>query len=187
MPRASTIEQLPPDILEQLQALLRDPRVNQLEATQQINAILENQGHEDRVSKSAVNRYDMKMRQVGDRLVQSRQIADMWIAKIGAQPQGQLGNLVNEMLRTLSFEVGEQLMRGELDEENMPGVIKMLKELSLTTMRLEKASSENVKREREIRLQALEEAAERVEEAAQVRGLSKEDAKFWREQVLIGM
>ena len=33
----STIKSLAPDILEQLQALLRDPRLTQLDATRRIN------------------------------------------------------------------------------------------------------------------------------------------------------
>ena len=38
-----------------------------------------------------------------------------------------------------------------------------------------------------IRKQAIEQAAERVGAAAEARGLSAEDAKFWREQVLQGI
>ena len=91
------------------------------------------------------------MEQVGERLRQSRQVSEMWINRLGAQPQGQLGNLVNEMLRTLSFELADKLMESELSEESIPGVIDLLKDLSLTAMRLEKAASENVKREAEIR------------------------------------
>lgn len=174
MPRHSTVETLPSDILEQLQELLRDKRVSQLEATAQINAILEAQGHPDRVSKSAVNRYDLRMREVGDRLRQSREVANMWIGKMGATPQGQMGNLVNEILRTLSFELSMKLTDGELNDEDMPGIIKMLKELSLSTMRLERAASENVKREKEIRKQATEEAAKTVEKSLASQGMSKE-------------
>src|SRR3569832_2078439 len=77
MPRPSTIEQLPPDILEQLQELLRDPRVTQMEATARINAILADQGEEP-VSKSAVIRYAVRMEQVGAKLRESRAVADMW-------------------------------------------------------------------------------------------------------------
>lgn len=193
MGRPSTIEQLAPDILEQLQALLRDPRISQLAATAQINAILAERGEEP-VTKSAVNRYDMKMRTVGERLRQSRAVAEMWIGKLGAQPQGQLGHLVNEILRTLAFDMSMQLQDdavAAVDPESRAGVISMLKELSLSVMRLEKSASENVKRqaeiERQARARALDEAAERVEAAAQARGLSSDDAKFWREQVLMGM
>ena len=39
MARSSTINLLPADILEQLQELLRDPRVTQMDATAEINAL----------------------------------------------------------------------------------------------------------------------------------------------------
>ncbi|WP_156182845.1 phage protein Gp27 family protein [Marinobacter subterrani] len=45
------------------------------------------EGHEERLSKSAVNRYAVRMNQVGEKLRQSREVAEMWIAKLGAQPQ----------------------------------------------------------------------------------------------------
>ena len=102
--QTSSIEKLPPDILEKLHELLRDPRVTQLDATRRINEVLAENGHEERVSKSSLNRYSQRMEQAGERLRHVRQVAEMWIAKLGSQPQGQLGHLVNEMLRTLAFE-----------------------------------------------------------------------------------
>ncbi len=183
-PRASSIERLPPDILEKLHALLRDPRVTQLEATARINAILAEDGSEERVSKSAVNRYAVKMDEVGERIRESRQVAEMWIAKLGAAPQGQIGHLVNETLRTLAFDLSHKLMSGELNEESMPGTIKMLKEMSLSIMRLERASSENMKREQEIRSQERERVADAVGEEAKAQGMTDEQARFWRQKVL---
>lgn len=183
MPRASSIEQLPPDILEQLQALLRDPRISQLDATERINAVLADKG-EELVSKSAVNRYAVRMDQVGERLRQSRAVAEMWIAKLGAQPQGQLGHLINEMLRTLAFDLTLKLQDGEIDAESLPGLIDMLKHLSLSVMRLEKAASENVKREQDIREQARAEAADMAEKVAKQGGLSAESVQELRRAIL---
>jgi hypothetical protein len=184
MPRPSTIERLPPDILEQLHALLRDPRVTQLDATARINAILADDGIEARVSKSAVNRYAVRMDEVGERLRESRQVAEMWIAKLGAAPQGQVGHLVNEILRTLAFDLSLKLQNGELDEESMPGTIKMLKEMSLSVMRLERASSENVKREQEIRTQAKQDAADVAVKVARQGGLSPASVAELRRAIL---
>lgn len=184
MSRPSTIEQLPPDILENLQALLRDPRVHLLDATKRINAILEEQGHEDRVSKSAVNRYDLKMRQAGEKLRQSRAVAEMWIGKMGAAPQGQLGHLINELLRTMAFDLTLKLQDEELTAESMPEVIDMLKQLSLSVVRLETAASTNVKREQEIREQARKEAADAAEKVAKQGGLSTGSVQELRRAIL---
>lgn len=188
MPRPSTIDRLPPDILEQLQALLRDPRVTQLEATAKINAILEADGHPERVSKSAVNRYALRMAEVGAKLRQSREVAEMWIGKLGAAPQGQIGHLINEILRTLAFDLTLKLQEGDLTPESMPEVIEMLKSLSLSVVRLEQAATANVKREEEIRKQAraraAEEAAAVAEKSLATQGMSRESIAAIKREIL---
>ena len=184
MGKPSTINRLPEDILEKLQELLRDQRVTQLEATARINEILSQEGHDERLTKSAVNRYDLKMREAGEKLRQSREVAKMWIGKLGAAPQGQVGNLVNEILRTLAFDLSLKLQNEELTAESLPGVIGQVKGLSLAVQRLEASSTINVKREAEIRKQALNDAATVVEKTAVQQGLNAEQAAFWRQQVL---
>lgn len=191
----STVDLLPAGVRKQLQEMLDDPRVTQLQATERINDILEqlraagdpdalNPACPEKVSKSAVNRYDLQMREVGERLRQSREVADRWINKLGAAPQGQVGNLINEILRTLSFDVTLYMQEQELDEETAPAVVGMLKELALTTMRLEKAATLNVAREKEIRQQALEEAAGTIAEEGQAQGMSEEQVEFWQKKFL---
>jgi hypothetical protein len=172
MVQQSSIDRLPDDIREKLQELLRDPRVTQLAATARLNEILAAEGHPDRLSKSAINRYDIKMRQAGDRLRQSREVAQMWIGKLGATPQGQVGHLVNEILRTLAFDLSLKLQETDLTAETIPEVVEMLRGLSLSAMRLEKAASENVKREAEIKKQAAVEAATAMESEAKRQGAS---------------
>lgn len=183
----SSIDLLPPDILEQLQELLRDPRVLQIEATRRINAILAEQDAADalpddaprRLSNSSVNRYDIRMRAIGERIRQSREISKMWIGKLGAEPQGEVGKLLNEMVRNLAFDITTEMLDGDAPIEP-----KMLKDLAIAIERLERAASENVRREEEIRKKALEEAAERAGEAARAQGMDADQARFWREKVL---
>lgn len=142
----SSIDRLPEDVREQLQALLRDPRVTQLDATARINAILDEVDHDERLSKSAVNRYAVRMDKIGARLRQSREVAKMWIGKLGAAPQGEVGKLLNEMVRTLAFEATLKMTEGDAPVEP-----RMLKDLAVAIDRLERAASENVKREEKIR------------------------------------
>lgn len=183
--KASTIQALPPDILAQLQELLRDPRATQLDVTARINAVLEEKGHPDRVSKSAVNRYSQRMEEVGAKLRQSREVAQMYIAQVGAAPQGQSGLLINEMLRSMAFEVSLKMQEADAgDPESMAATINQLKNLALTMQRLEQSATINVKREGEIRKQALIDAADNVEKAAVQQGMNAEQAAFWRQQVL---
>lgn len=150
MGQLSTIKTLPPDILEKLQELLRDPRVTQLSATRRINEILSAQGHDDRVSKSAVNRYAKRMEEIGAKLRETREVAQMWIGKLGAEPAGEVGKLLNELVRTLAFKAAMRAHEAEDDEEIDP---KLLKTLAVSVYRLEKAAKENADLEDRIRKQ----------------------------------
>lgn len=183
MGRKSSIEQMPAEILEQLQSLLRDPRVTQLEATEQINAIIERTQVGETVSKSAVNRYSQKLDKVGKRLQESREMASIWIGKLGAAPQGEVGKLLNEIIRTMAFETSMAMAE---DEE--PASPKMLANLALAVQRLEDSATKNLKRDEEIRKQARAQAAEQAAEtAAQVgkaNGLSKAAVTQIKNQIL---
>ena len=165
MPRVSTIKRLPDDILEKMHELLRDARCTQLEITARINDLLEEKGHDGRISKSAVGRYALDMEEAGAHLRESREVAKQWIGSLGAAPQGEVGLLVNEIIRTMSFDISLLLRRGGIDADTAPEAVKMLKDLALTMMRLEKAASDNVKRSAEIKKQAMEEAEKAVDHA----------------------
>lgn len=178
MAKASTIKTLPPDILKQLQALLRDPRVTQLDATARINAILTEQGQEP-VTKSAVNRYSIKMDKIGAKLTQSRAIADMWIGKLGNEPQGQTGKLLNEVVRNLAFDTAMHMAEDE--KPAPPGAIK---ELAIAIEKLESAASKNEARDALIRKQANEAAAEKAADIAKRSGLSADAIAAFKREML---
>ncbi len=186
MPTPSTIDRLPEDILLQLQQLLQDPRVTQLDATAKINKVLEAEGHPERISKSAVNRYAVKMEEVGAKLRQSREVAQMFISQVGAAPQGQTGLLINEMLRSMAFELSLKMQEADVeDPEAMSATIGQLKNLALTMQRLEQSATINVKRESEIRKQAVEQAADKAADVAQAAGVSAETIQRIRRDVLM--
>lgn len=191
----SSVDLLPAPVRRLLQEMLDNPRITQLQAVEKINQVLAelraagdpealDPTCPEQVSKSAVNRYDLQMRDVGERLRQSREVADRWINKLGAAPQGQVGNLINEILRTLSFDVTLFMQGNSLDEESAPAVVGMLKDLALTTMRLEKAANLNVEREREIRKQAMEAAASAAEKTLANQGMSRDSIDTIKREIL---
>ena len=169
MGRKSTVDKLPPKFREALNALLRDPAVSQLEATHEINRQLAEWDEDIRISASAVNRYSIKMEKIGSKLRQSREIADMWIAKLGSQPQGQVGQLLNEVVRNLAFDTAIAM-----SEDGEPVEPKLIRELAVAIEKLERAASENEKRDAEIRRKAREEAAEELTEELKNDGISAE-------------
>lgn len=176
----SSIKTLPPALLEQLQEWLRDPAITQLEATDRLNALLVELGEKPR-SKSAVNRYAMQMSEIGAKIRESREIADMWVGKLGNAPQGKVGALLNEIVRNLVFNTALKL-----NEEDAVIDPKALKELALAVEKLEHAASANEKRQREIEQAALAKAAKDVEQTAKSQGLSDEAVALIKQKILGG-
>lgn len=184
-----SVARLPEDVRERLQAWLRDPGVTQAEARRRANALIAAADPESPLlSRSAVSRYDVRMREMGARLRESREVAEMWISRLGSQPGGQLGHLVTEMLRTMAFEMAQALAERELDGESLPGAIDQLNRLALSAQRLERSSAESERRERlirdEERRRAAEQAADVAGEAARSQGLSEETAAEIRREIL---
>ncbi|MBS9780887.1 MAG: DUF3486 family protein [Gammaproteobacteria bacterium] len=176
----SSIKTLPPELLEQLQAWLRDPKITQLEATDRLNELLIEIGEKPR-SKSAVNRYAVEMNEIGAKIQQSREMAEMWIGKFGNAPQGKVGQMLNEMIRNLAFNTTMDLSRGD-------GVVepKMLKELAMAVEKLENAATINEKRQREIERAALEKAAKQMENEAKQQGVSEATIEILKTKFLGG-
>jgi hypothetical protein len=177
----SSIDRLPEDIRVKLQEYLRDPQLTQKEARIRINEILDGTDHPERLSKSSVNRYAQRMEDVGAKLRETREVARMWIGKLGSEPQGEVGKLLNELVRTLAFRAAMKASEADEDEPIDP---KLLKSLAVSVYRLERAANENAVLEDKIRKKTLLQAAAAVDEAAQAQGLDKEQARFWREKVL---
>lgn len=157
----SSIDRLPEDIRTQLQELLRDPRVTQLDATRRINAILEDVDPALQLSKSAVNRYVQKMEAVGSHLRESREMARMWIGELGAEPAGETGRLLNEIVRNLAFRAALRAAEGE--EVIDP---KEIKNLAIAVHRLEQAAERNAKVEEQIRAAERDRIAGELDKAA---------------------
>lgn len=171
----SSIDLLPDAVRLQLQELLADRRVTQLETVRRINNILAALsasgelpgGAPESLSKSALNRYAVRMEEVGSKIRQSREMAEMWIGKFGAAPQGQVGLLITETLRTLAYELTMKIQDADIDDpETLAATIDQLKALALAVQRLEQSTSINVKREGEIRKQAHEAALKLAASAA---------------------
>lgn len=189
----SSIDLLPEEIRRQLQELLNDRRVTQLQAVERINAILAElrqtgqlpEDAPERVSKSAVNRYALRMEEVGAKLRQSREVAEVFISKVGAAPQGQVGLLINEMLRSMAFDLSLKLQDADLeDPEKMSATIDQVKALALAVQRLEQGASINVKRETEIRKQAAEAAADVADKTLAGQGMSRDTIDAIKREIL---
>ena len=159
MPPVSTIEKLPREVREALDEWLRDRTITQAEATRRANAMLEELGLPQRISQGALNRYAARMTLVGEKMRQSREIAEAWIDKLGSAPGGKLAHLVIEMLRTLAYDLTLHLHEGDLDDKSLPRVVNAAARVALMAQRLERSSEMVARRERQLKRDAAEELA----------------------------
>ena len=159
MSQPSSIDRLPNEAREALHGWLRDPAITQTEATERTNALLDDLGLAERVSRQAVNRYDLRMRAACERMLQSRQVFEAWAGKLGSAPAGPDGSLITEMMRMLVFDLGSRLQDCDIDDGSLPGVVEAAGKISLMAQRLERSREISVRCDREIKRQAAEEAA----------------------------
>ncbi|ASF47009.1 DUF3486 family protein [Methylovulum psychrotolerans] len=193
MGRPSTVERLPPDILSQLQALLLDPRCSQLEATQRINAILEEEGH-SKISRSAVNRYAQTFEEMTAELVETDRMASLMMAELKISNQSEVGQVTAELLRVMIMKfmplVRGAMAKDNIDTKEMKLVVDMIKGLTTSQQQLEQSASLSQRRIMQIESaaaqKAREEAAANTDEAVKMLGLTEDTARFLRAKVLQG-
>lgn len=186
MPRPNTIDLLPSEIRDRIHAWLNDPSVTQLSAVDRTNALVDaiNASRPEdealpHVSKSGLNRYAQRVQQIGEKMRQSRQVAEMLIGQLGNAPAGEVGKLINESIRTIVFDAVTGL--AESDEPVSPGVIN---KLALAAKRLEEATSINDKRERAIRDEERAAAAAAVETVGRGQGLTADTVSAIKAEIL---
>ena len=162
----SSIHRLPPEAKDALDSELRKPGGMQTEALAAANRHLEEAGDPARVSRSAVNRYAQRMRAVGERIQQSYDVADAFLARAGDKPTGKVGHLGIEIVRTLAFDCGLTLLEEGVTAETAPAVIRSMRMLATTLQSTEQAAGVSTRRETEIRRQAALDLVAAVEKEA---------------------
>jgi len=180
--KVSKIDLLPDAIKNKLNELLRDGRMTQRDIVNEINILIEDAGlsEDDKLSTSGVNRYSTQMETIGNDLRQAREITEMWVAKLGNKPTGEVSQLLMEMLRTQLFKL---LVKAN---DNPDDVLdpETINKLALGINRLEQASMVNMKREKEIKKAFAEEAVGTIDKAAKQAGLTTDGATLIKKQIL---
>ena len=98
MPRASSVRRLPPELREQIGALLDQGRTLD-EITMHLNQL----GAE--VSRSALGRYKQHLDKVGEKLRRSREVAEALIAKLGNAPESKALRLNVELMHGVLMDL----------------------------------------------------------------------------------
>ncbi|WP_044469788.1 DUF3486 family protein [Mannheimia massilioguelmaensis] len=179
--RASKVDLLPPNIKTQLAMMLRDKQFSQTQILEEINDLIRDCGLPDEMclSKTGLNRYANRMEQVGAKIRQAREVAEIWTKQLGEMPQTDIGKTLMEMVKQIAFDTSLKL--GEQDGGIEP---KQLALLSSAIQRLEQAESLSFKREQAIRKEVAQQAAETAEKAIVQAGLSQDTVASIKAQIL---
>ncbi|EGQ8129870.1 DUF3486 family protein [Vibrio parahaemolyticus] len=183
--RKSKIELLPEEIRAQLNVLIRSGDMTQKDIRDAVNQMIEEAGLPDdaKLSRTGFNRYAKRMEDMGQRLRQSREVAEVWITKLGEAPTSDVGKLLQEFVRTMAFETSMRLME-DADEKQEVIPPKALNQLALVVQRIEQASMTSHKVEKEIRAAYAAEAAEKTEAVAKKAGLTADTVKMLKAELL---
>ncbi|HBC0040333.1 TPA: DUF3486 family protein [Salmonella enterica] len=179
--RLSKVDLLPESIREQLHQMLREKRHTQEEIREAINALIDehNLPEDMQLSRTGLNRYASRMEKVGAKIRASREMAEVWAAKLGSAPTSDVGKLLMEFVKTLAFETSMSMA-----EEEKPITPKALGQLALVAQRLEAAAMTSHKREKAIRDAFAQEMAEKTEELVRTGGLSGGAADTIKREIL---
>lgn len=179
--RPSKIDLLPESIRDALHQMLRDKRHTQEEIREAINALIDQHELPDdmQLSRTGLNRYASRMEAIGSKIRASREMAEIWAAKLGSAPKSDVGKLFMEFVKTLAFETSMALAETEKTVEP-----KALGQLALVAQRIEAAQMVSHKREKEIRQAFAEEAAATAEKIVSQAGLSADKAADIKRQIL---
>lgn len=141
-------------------------------------------GEDAKLSRTGFNRFAKKFEQVGERIRQSREVAEVWTAKLGQAPTSDVGKLLQEFVRTMAFETSMKMMDAADQEDAEPISPKALGQLALVVQRIEAAAMSSIKVEKEIRSAFAAEAATKVEQIVKQAGISAETAIDIKNQIL---
>ncbi|WP_233007166.1 DUF3486 family protein [Rheinheimera faecalis] len=184
--RKSKVNLLPQVIRDQLHVLIRSGDMHQTDIREAINQMIEEAGlpEDAKLSRTGLNRYAQKFEGVGERIRQSREVAEVWISKLGQAPTSDVGKLLQEFVRTMAFETSMKLMDEAAEEGAEPISPKALGQLALVVQRIEAASMSSLKVEKEIRSAFAVEAANTAEKVAKTAGLTKEGVELLKREIL---
>ncbi|CAK3189929.1 Mu-like prophage FluMu protein gp27 [Vibrio crassostreae] len=183
--RKSKIDLLPDEIRQTLNAFIRSGNMTQKDIRLAVNEMIDDAGlpEDVKISRTGFNRYAKRMEEMGQRLKQSREVAEVWTTKLGEAPTSDVGKLLQEFVRTMAFETSMAMMESAAEDgEVIPP--KALAQLALVIQRIEQASMVSHKVEKEIRAAFAAEVADATEAIVKQAGVTAETIQDIKKGIL---
>jgi len=166
MPARSTIAELPEELRDAVDRAIREGRSTIDELVAMVNAA----GHE--VSRSAMGRH---RKTVAERIAEfrkSQEIASLWIKQARENPDGDVGQVVSELVKLRAFELMQEV--GERPEDEEEGINPKLLHLMARTAK-DLALGDRHRQQMRAALEA--EMRRRFDEAAEREGKGRPDVR----------
>ncbi|WP_229611536.1 DUF3486 family protein [Vibrio parahaemolyticus] len=179
--RKSKVNLLPEPIRDALNEFIRSGNMTQEDIRAEINKMIDEAGlpEDAKLSRTGFNRYAKRMEDMGQKIKEAREVAEVWATKLGEAPTSELGKLLQEAVRTLSFETSMSMLEsGKVTDP------KALNQLALVSARIEQAAMTSHKVEKEIRKAFAEEAAEQAEKIVREAGITDETVQSVKNKIL---
>lgn len=135
------------------------------------------------VSRSAVGRYTFKVRSTMAKLREAREVAKVWADKFGDEPDGDVGQLVGQVLHALAFQQASSMADADPNQENAPGPREVMF-LAGALKDIASASKINADRILKIRKETATKAADEAVKVAKASGMTADTVAKLRAAVL---
>lgn len=180
--RKSKIDKLPEEIKSALNMLLREGQMSQQEIRDEINALIVESGvtdDTDYIKRNALSRYSIGFEKGMESYRKAQNMTNAWVKQFGEMPQTDIARTLIEIGKSQVFDFQmKALEEGEVIDPKTMG------QMALSIKRLQEAQSGSVKLEKEIRKQAMEEAAETAEKVAKKAGLTSDTVQMLKAELL---
>lgn len=179
--RLSTLDLLPEDAQPDIQWAyeeIKARRQPQLTILAEMNRRLADRGI-GRISKSAFNRKVLWLIGHGDAILKAREIAGILAEKLDEAPEGDVGLLLNELVKSIVFEI---LSNAQFTDDGVS--MNMALNAAVALDKLENARRLSVGTRDKIAKTFAEKAAAAVEKAGAAKGLTQETITDLKQKIL---
>lgn len=173
MARKSAISQLDPRIRDAVDSAIREGRATIEEILERVRAM------GGQASRSSLGRYKKSAEEQMAKYREAQEVAKVWIARLEADPQGDVGRLLPEMLRAVAFQQLANMDGDEVDSKEIGVLARAIKDASSAT----KATVEAERLRRKIRDAAAKVQAVETEVREGKRTLDADTLKRIREEI----
>jgi hypothetical protein len=177
MGRKSSIERLPKPVRDTVAKLIRDNRLTLDEIVDKLRSEFG-----EAPSRSAVHRYKQTLDEALAKQREMDGIAEIWVREVKDQPQGKMGRMVLELLRTVAMQSALNAQsKDQIDPKELAHIARAFNLIESAGKR--EAENRAMLRD-ELRQELLAEQDEKLKAAVKATGLSAETADALRRQIL---